>query len=448
MEVISQLGEYNLGEDIDFSVKIIPDITANALVKLTLRCTNNEILYYTAPVELEQGEEISIEAPSIKAFSEGLCNIKANIESLEGEDIEGITSEEFVISDKLELSLRVDKTDVLPGDNIKIEGSASKKGEVIEDGSIMVKWDGREEQIELKGSDFNYEIILDGDIKSGEHTIVAEVSDPYGNFGEESKVIDVEAIPTTLEFNINGNEFKPMESLLLTVNLLDQADDAIEDRVSIRLFGKKGLFKDELVIFDTRTEANKKFDFAFDYSIAPGDYILIGGFGDLSEEETITILPYPKIEMKVEGYTVFIKNVGNVEYDGETTIVLDKEEKTYIINKRIKFGVGEETTIDLSREVGSGTYTVTLPEEGVEEIKTEAVNVIKNVEIEDNRPLYKKGIDKITGMFVFGTALLLSRPRSGLVIMILIILSLVGYFNREKISRFIEWIRKKREEKL
>ncbi len=59
IEVISELeDEYSLGDDIEFAVRIVPDTNADALVKMTLKCTNKEIPYYISPVYLEEGKEI------------------------------------------------------------------------------------------------------------------------------------------------------------------------------------------------------------------------------------------------------------------------------------------------------------------------------------------------------------------------------------------------------
>ncbi len=469
IEIISELEDrYSLGDEIEFSIKIIPDTNADALIKMTLTCTNKKIPYYVSPVYLEEGKEIEIEAPLIKAFSEGLCDIGVNIESLEGKDIDGISSEKFSVSDRLELSFIVDKTNVLPGEEIKIEGVATKSGETIEDGIVVVKLDGKEEEISLNGKKFSYDLKLDEDIKSGEHTIMIEVSDSYGNFEEEGVSIDVEAVPTSLEFNLNKEEFKPLEELELTVLLLDQAGDDIDGGVDVRLFNDGGLLKGDIVLFDTLIEANNEFSFTFNYSTLPYDYILKGDFGEFEEEQVITILPYKKIEMNIDGSTVSIKNVGNVEYDDETIIILDKDGKTYIINKKIKLDVGEETTIALSKEVGSGTYTVTLPEDSSGEVvektvekvvekevttysgtdeEEKEVNVIKNVRIEDERSAYKKGIEAITGRFIAGAGVLLSRPKFGSFIIIIIILAIIAYFNRKRIVVIIEKIRKNREEK-
>jgi hypothetical protein len=467
MEVVSQLeNEYNLGEEISFSVKIIPDVTDNALVKLTLKCTNKEVPYYIAPIELEDGKEVVVEALPIKAFSEGLCTIRANIESLEGSSLEGVSSDEFSVSDKLEISFTVDKTDVLPGDKIKVEGSASKKGGSVGDGNVVITFGNLVDQMELKRDKFSYEFELEEDVKSGEHTLTVEVSDTHGNSDTGSSVVNVEAIPSKLDFELNKNEFKPEDILKLKVNLLDQADDAIFDDVDVKLFKKK-LFTDDVVIFDKEIEANKEFEFTFDAGALPDTYILKAVFDELEKEVEVSVLEYPKIEMRVEGNIVVIKNVGNVKYNDETTIVLDKRNKTYFINKKVKLGIGDETAIDLSKEVGSGSYTVTLPEDSVGEEVVENVadegvvgndvdevtkkkapagkegtNVVKNVKIESED---KKGIGWITGGVIAGAGLLLSRPKFGGFLMVMIILAVIGYYNRKKIGKLIEKIRKKRE---
>ena len=51
---------------------------------------------------------------------------------------------------------------------------------------------------------------------------------------------------------------------------------------------------------------------------------------------------------------------------------------------------------------------------------------------------------KITGLASFGAGLLLSRPKAGSAIMIIIILALVVYFNRGRIKNLIEKIRERK----
>jgi len=466
--------EYNLGDNIDVSLKITPTITTDALVKLTLKCTNKEMGYYVAPISLEKDKETEIKAPSIKASSEGLCTIRTNMESLEGENIDGITSKEFTISDKLDLSTSIDKTEALPGDTIKIQGTVNKKQGNLENANIIIILDEKRYSIGLNEREFSYNLKLETNIKSGEHIVTIEANDQYGNFNTDSKKMNIQAIPTKLEFILNKKEFKPKEELKLTVNLLDQANDTLQRNVNVKLSKKGILFQNDIIIFDKQIEANKEFDFIFNQTTPPNDYTLKSTFEDLEREDIIKILPNEEIETKLEGTIVSIKNIGNVEYNKETTIILEKDDKTYSVNKKIKLDVGEETKIDLSREVPSGTYTVTLPpdtviqekilekevptytekeeetkesEENVE-VQKQTSNTIENVEIKDNRPFYKKrGVGFVTGAVVAGAGLFLKRPKVASLTMIVILLSTVGFFSRKKIERIIESIRKKRSGK-
>ena len=489
IEILGGLeGDYNLGEDIGFSLKLVSDENVDSLIKLTLKCTEKEVPYYISPLSLKKSIEKIVDAPKIKAFSEGLCTIKVNLEDLNGGGLDGITSNEFKVSSLLDLTITSDKKNVLPGDIIKIKGSALKKGNKIDEGIIVISVGGKKGEVELNNKDFSYELKLDEDIKSGEHMINLEVRDPYDNYGQAGIDIFVEAVPKTFELELNRNEFFPKETMEFIAYLVDQAEDPINGDVKLKLIKKKTLLRDEIVIFDVLVNSNMKYYFGFNYSTLPYEYKLEGIFDDIDTKKTITILDYPKIEMIVSGDKVIVKNMGNVRYNNDTTIVLENMGNKYILNKRIKLDVGEEMEIDLSKEVIGGSYTVTLPEDtsieenSVEEkvlekgitsvVKKEALastgvekesvqgnqkigktvglnanRVIENVEIEDNRPAYKKGMGWITGGVIAGAGILMSSPRSASVIMIIVILSLMGYFNRKKVGKFIEKIREKREKK-
>ncbi len=468
---------YNLGDDISFSVKVIPEDNMDGLIRLTMKCTEREVSYYTVPLELESGVEQTVDVPEIRAFTEGLCNIRINLESLEGDNLDGATSDDFTVTSLLDLSFSVDKEDVLPGDEIRIEGSAGKRGREIESGRITIKIGNKKGEMDLKGKEFSYKFDLDEDIQSGEHTIVVEVSDSYGNYGEEGVVIDVEAVPTTFELYKNGDDFYPQGTLEFMAYLLDQGGNPMDEEVSVKLSKKKTMFKDEVVIFDTSVRSNMKYNFGFNQSTLPYEYTLSGVFGDIEKEDKVTILEYPRIDIRMDGDKVIVRNIGNVKYNNDTTIFLESDGKKYLLNKKIKLDVGEALEIDLSKEVETGTYTVTVPESTVEERVVEKVvevptivekevpryveqgfsvrgktrglnaNIFDDVEIQSNMPLYRKFLNWITGMAVGRSGILLRTPRYASLIMILIILGIVGYFNRERIGKFFDKIKDKREKK-
>ena len=189
---------------------------------------------------------------------------------------------------------------------------------------------------------------------------------------------------------------------------------------------KKMLFRKEAIIFDAKTESGKIFSFVFAADIPPGEYALVGSSGKLKKEEAINILPYSKIETRLEGSILFVKNTGNVEYNNQTKIILESEGKTYIIEKRIRLDVGEEKAIGLSEELPSGVYSLTSP---VSE---------PSVKIEDQRPMYKKGMELITGGVLFVTDLLAKRPKLAATIMVLLIVLTILFFSRGKIKEISE----------
>ncbi len=139
--------------------------------------------------------------------------------------------------------------------------------------------------------------------------------------------------------------------------------------------------------------------------------------------------------MEYSDEVVIVENIGNVEYDDETTIVLESDGKNYLINKKIKLDPGEIMNIDLSKEVPEGTYDVVLPD--TEENESKLENIIEDVSISDNRPAYKKvgsGMGAISGAVVGASDYIASRPILASFILIVIIIVIVGYYSKGAIA--------------
>ena len=158
--------------------------------------------------------------------------------------------------------------------------------------------------------------------------------------------------------------------------------------------------------------------------------------------------------MSQEGSFVHVENVGNIDYNDETTIILENNDGKYLINRQIELKLGEKITIDLSKEVPQGTYDVILPEEAVatgeakksDENKSaqetvEQQNVIKDVAIDDNRPMLKKTanvVSAITGAVVSTAGYIASKPALAATILILIVLGTVAYYSKDFIVNKIK----------
>ena len=144
--------------------------------------------------------------------------------------------------------------------------------------------------------------------------------------------------------------------------------------------------------------------------------------------------------MKQEAGIVYIKNIGNVDYDEEVTIILENDGKKYAINKKISLKPKEQIVIDLSKEVPEGNYEITLPAldgsdingNAIEESLNTSQNVFSDVPIEDNRNALKKtadGVSAITGAVVGAAGYIASRPALATTILVLIIIGVVLHYS-------------------
>jgi len=149
--------------------------------------------------------------------------------------------------------------------------------------------------------------------------------------------------------------------------------------------------------------------------------------------------------MEQHGNVIQIKNIGNVDYSDETTIMLEEGEKKRLVNKKLNLKPGEIIKIDLSKEVPTGIYAVTLPEEyagkdgsGMELTRK---NTLLGVEIQDQRSVIQKslqGISTITGAVVSATKIVVSRPKLASAIMITLILGIITFYSRDFIIQTVK----------
>jgi len=209
---------------------------------------------------------------------------------------------------------------------------------------------------------------------------------------------------------LNQDKFTPDEKMILNVELLDQAGDTMNGNVNVRLYKKKTLLKDEIILFDTNIKANEDSGFSFSYNTAPDDYFLLSKAGDLSLEAKISILPNPKVNVSIEDGFAVIKNTGNVIFKDKITIKLEGGEASYLVDKKVNLDVDEGAKIDISKHILDGDYDISL---------------VPNKD-ED------KILDKITGIIILSTDVLMDNPWIASLLMVLIVLSIIFYFFKKK----------------
>src|SRR3989338_9758544 len=119
---------YNLGNNLDVKFSINQASSASGLVQLILNCPEKSITFYATYTEVSANEEKSFDAFMPLEDIIGECSVQASFGS------QAITSKKFIISDRIDVLLAVNKEEFATGEEVEITGSASKANSEKADG--------------------------------------------------------------------------------------------------------------------------------------------------------------------------------------------------------------------------------------------------------------------------------------------------------------------------
>ena len=379
---------YNLGEKIGASVSIIEDQDYEGFLKAIINCKDYGLQYYTTPLSIEANFRTQIQIPELPSFAsmKGNCNIRAEFEGINGAKISKADSNSFFVTDELNISTSK-IINVLPTENVILEGVVKKiNSDDLEAGNVKISFRNKEFDTNVEFGNFNYSLALDPDTDIGNYPILIVVEDKHKNYGDAIVQLNVLPIPTRIENRLESKSINPGNQLNARIILYDHKDRVMSGIINVNLLdpdGKKLISK--------QVESLDWINYEFNRNDLPGTYSIISTMEGLRQETQFEVQTMKKISMRYGDEIVIIENTGNVDYDDETTIILESGDKKYLINKRINLKPGETTRIDLSKEVPAGTYDIVLPQtEAMAENETFATNIIEDATISDNRPVYKK----------------------------------------------------------
>ncbi|MBI2134613.1 hypothetical protein HYU09_01355 [Candidatus Woesearchaeota archaeon] len=447
---------YNLGE------KIIPDISIkeeqdhDGFFKLHLVCDNYNLQYYTTPINLEANVRTQVQVPELALSSPmiGTCTIKAGLDSNDGTNTDSASSTDFQVSSLIDIATGEDLHSE-PGKDLLISADARKaSGEVMSKGEFSIKFRDNQESGNITAGKLEHLLHIDANTEAGDYEIAISATDRYSNKGEKTLKVEIPQIPTSIQNDMENNVLMPEDTLKARIALYDHTSRLINaSSINVKVFDPE-----ENPIAEKEVQSSGQFELGIEKNQEPGVYFLLSSYDGVVEQSTFTVVIVKKIEMKQENSIVNVENTGNVDYEDETTIILESNDKKYLINKKLNLKPGEIIAIDLSEEVPGGTYDVVLPEEAVgkkdnstgNETLQESfgpVNVIKDVLIEDKRDAIKKtadGLKSIAGAVVSTANYVVSKPKLASVILVTIILGVVTYYSRDFI---IQKIKGKKPEK-
>ena len=426
---------YNLGEKIVPTVSIKENQDCGGFFSLGISCDDYDMEYYKIPLSLEADFRTQLSVPELLISKDmtGECSLKANFESTDGENIDTGWSEYFFVTDELDIIID-ENLESKPGEDIIILGEVKKRSnEVFSKGEATISFRNEDDKIENISDKFEHTIHLSDDIEAGDIPILIVVRDKYDNYGDKTSNLKVIPIPKAIENIFQNYNLIPGDTLKVRVILYDHNHHVMDGNINVKIF-----YPDEKLVTENEIQSQNYFEFKIEKRQVPGTYFFLTSFENVKEQNSFTVEEVRKIIMRQEGSLVNIENVGNVEYEDEVTIILESDDKKYVINKKVDLKPGEKTTIDLSKEVPQGTYDIVLPEEAV---GIDENVVIEDVVISDNRSVPKKitgAMSVVTGAVVSTVGYITSRPILASIILSLIVIGTVARYSKDFIINKIK----------
>jgi len=383
--VLSTMNEqYNLGDEINQNIKVITSEDFKGFLRATLVCTSQnstsepgfsgqETLLFYSPISLGQNKEKQFSF-SFTASDPSRCYISAALEKNNNIAEEG-RSTTFLMTDKVNLELTTAKQYFLPEDGLKVTGKATMTNGKSFSGAVTITLENKDYTTTAIGGSFSYTITLEKTIAPGMHELLVKVVDDKGNIGEASTNYEVGIVKTGLAILVNNMTFLPGDILVITPLLLDQANNALEENLSVSIIQISDIllgFQQKRILLNELILSGKSTQYKFAKDSIPQDYeITVIGAG-FTAETIVRISTVETITYHVGGSTLFVKNIGNVRYQNPLEIYFTIEN---ITNKKIinlDLAVNEERSYQLSAP--KGVYDLLFK-------SNNAVDGIKNVPI-------------------------------------------------------------------
>ena len=336
----------------------------------------NENAEYNAASTLVNGE-FSVETmlaldPDEKPMPAGKYEISVTYNDGYGNTITFDNVDSLRVDSELTISSTLNRDKYKPGQTIAIKSTLEKPlGGDIDEAEAKYELYGKTYILDITKNKFEYEIEVPEKIKSGEHIILLEIQDKFGNRGVETISLEIVPKPTKLENLLSITSFLPGETIIITPVLYDQAEDPIEEKIDVTIKDPKGK-----IIYEKIVETNEEIEFELEEYAMPGDWTILSKSEGLTQETPFTVEGVEDLLITLTNQILEIKNIGNLDYKKDLEIELNSGEYTAIVQKITKLSPGESMNVELFKEVKSGTYDLRI-------LNTE--EVLSGIEIMDAR---------------------------------------------------------------
>lgn len=322
---------YNLGDSVSVPTTIKASKDISGSLNMDLLCNGKQVNFYKNGISLAYGEEIRLApAPSLVLTKEiigetiGDCKIKAVLLD------EAALTNEFKISNLINIQIRDKETVFDPGTNVLIRGEAIKENGDAVNGFIELSIildptqneTGTITQLEtVNNGFFSINLSLPADTKAGNHLLKLDVYEKdtnaeITNKGFTDYNIYINQVPTNLEVAFETQEVEPGTNLKVKAILHDQTGENIETVAIITIKDHE-----DKILEQVEKPTDEFLEYEIAYNQPPVEWKVVSVSNKLSTEAVFNILEKQEVKVELINKTLTITNIGNVEYCNKTMLV-------------------------------------------------------------------------------------------------------------------------------
>ncbi|MBU2615724.1 MAG: hypothetical protein KKC19_01330 [Nanoarchaeota archaeon] len=351
---------YNLGDKLNIPITVTSNQGVYDFLRVSLMCDSRTHNFPEDSIDLAPGEAKKIDN-SVLLINRfvgsviGTCKIRVGLEN----DVENyIFSNEFRISNIINLNVKLDKASYSPGDTIVVNVDSSKEDGKLVSGIFELKLTDElgtdvvsQGGVILNGI-LSTEIQIQNDTKAGSYTVSLNVreSDPLGeitNVGSSFAGFSVDQVPRNLEVVFESESVEPGTDLRVKAILRDQTGENIESVTSVKIKNKDGK-----IVSQSEVQTGEFYNLPIAYNEVPSAWTAVFESNGIFNEMNFTISEKVDLGIEILDRTLILTNTGNVPYN-DTAVVKVGEETLYL---DVYLNLDEEKRYRL--EAPDGEYVV------------------------------------------------------------------------------------------
>lgn len=342
--LFGQIGSvYNVGDKVHLEVVLSPDLDTSDFFSMNVICGNSSVELYKSPYSIEKGNSQTLQvdfayAKKIIGNMSGICYLTGSFGN------EYIESQNFEISNSIDVTLGIDKFKYDPGQTVNVEGEALLRNGDKANGFAQINIEGINFSLtkEVKEGELLFDFVIPKDAPTGDHNITIKVYEKeagvVSNEGLFESSIYVNEIFKGMEV-LSDDEIVPGENFSYEVRAYDQAGEQIERDTVIRIYSP-----DDKLFLEDVVKTGNEINFASHDNYVPGYWKIEAKVEDVSVSKLIYFEEHELASFLIANNTLNVKNIGNVFYDNPIEITIGN--KTLV--KEVKLDLGEEKNFRLS----------------------------------------------------------------------------------------------------